>query len=104
MKTDFQPTPTAFGVMAPLTDGMSLLVNGGVTSFLNASEANQTQTNVYVEVNQTTVYNTVTREWTSINSSVIAQTRKHQAVIDANGKVWCFGGLRYEQHNHSESS
>lgn len=77
-------TPAAFDIMVPLTDGISFLINGGLSSPQNVSEANQTS-----------VFSTITRQWTAINSTAIVQTRQHRAVIDVNGRVWCWGGFRY---------
>ena len=80
----FVTTPSGFGNMVPLADGVSFLVNGGLSVPLNQSE-----------VNQTTVFNTATNTWTSINSTGITQARQHQAVIDGNGRIWFWGGVRY---------
>jgi hypothetical protein len=77
-------TPAAFDIMVPLIDGFSFLINGGLSSPQNVSEANQTS-----------VFSTITKQWTAINSTTIAQTRQHRAVIDVNGRVWCWGGFRY---------
>jgi hypothetical protein len=74
----------AFGVMVPLNDGVSFLINGGYTFPFNSSEANQT-----------TIFNTKTKAWTSVNSSDSIQTAQHQAVIGRNGKIWFWGGVRY---------
>ncbi|KAG2182567.1 hypothetical protein INT43_007498 [Umbelopsis isabellina] len=75
-------TPRALGTMNALTDGISLVINGGVTAPAGLAE-----------INQTIAFNTVTKDWKAINSSLIAQTRDHQSVIDANDKIWYFGGL-----------
>lgn len=75
--------PRAFGTMNALTDGISLVINGGLTAPAGIAENNQT-----------IALNTITKDWKAINSSLIAQTRDHQSVIDANGKIWYFGGLR----------
>lgn len=69
--------------MVPLSDGVSFLINGGMSVPFNQSE-----------VNQTTVFNTATKSWTSVNSSGIVQTRQHQAVIDTTGRIWFWGGVR----------
>jgi hypothetical protein len=82
--TNLPQTPIAFGTMNSLTDGISIAINGGLTAPAGVAESNQT-----------IVFNTVSKDWKAINSSLIAQTRDHQSVIDANGKIWYFGGLRY---------
>ncbi|KAI9289226.1 hypothetical protein BC943DRAFT_316244 [Umbelopsis sp. AD052] len=79
---NFPSTPRAFGTIHSLLDGSSFLLNGGLTSPVGTAEANQT-----------IVLNTITNEWKAINSSLIAQTLNHQGVIDANGKIWYFGGV-----------
>ena len=80
---NFPSTSRAFGTMNSLPDSSSFLLNGGLTSPAGTAEANQT-----------IVLNTVTNEWKAINSSLVAQTLYHQGVIDANGKIWYFGGVR----------
>ncbi|KAI8582029.1 hypothetical protein K450DRAFT_228718 [Umbelopsis ramanniana AG] len=79
---NFPSTPRAFGTIHSLLDGSSFLLNGGLTSPVGSAETNQT-----------IVHNTITNEWKAINSSLIAQTLNHQGVIDANGKIWYFGGV-----------
>ena len=81
---DFATTPSGFEVMVPLKDGVSFLVNGGISTPLNQSE-----------VNQTTVFNTATKTWSTVNSTGITQARQHTAAIDTNGRIWLWGGLRY---------
>lgn len=71
--------------MTPLNDGVSFLVNGGLSTPFNQSE-----------VNQTTVFNTVTKTWSTVNSTGITQARQHQAVIDTSGRIWFWGGVRYQ--------
>ncbi|KAI8576783.1 hypothetical protein K450DRAFT_283121 [Umbelopsis ramanniana AG] len=79
---NFVTTATGYGVGVALNDGVSFLVNGGLSNPTNTTETNQT-----------TVLNTATNTWTAINSSLITQTRQHTAVVDANGKVWLWGGV-----------
>jgi hypothetical protein len=81
---DFATTACGFEVIVPLKDGVSFLVNGGMSSPFNQSE-----------VNQTTIFNTVTKTWTAVNSTGITQARQHTAAIDVNGRIWLWGGLRY---------
>jgi hypothetical protein len=81
---DFATTASGFEVIVPLKDGVSFLVNGGISAPLNQSE-----------VNQTTVFNTATKTWSSVNSTGITQARQHTAAIDTNGRIWLWGGLRY---------
>jgi hypothetical protein len=90
---DFRPTPAAFNVMVSLPDSVSFLINGGLSTPLNK-----------FEVNQTTVFNTFTHQWTTINSSTLTQTRQHSAAIDANGRVWYWGGFRYDNIIRSQFS
>lgn len=79
----FKPTPTAFNAMIPLLDGVSFLIHGGLTM---------------PEVNQTTIFNTVTKQWASISSTAVTQIGQYQAVIDASGRIWCWenGGMSAE--------
>ncbi|GAB5585494.1 hypothetical protein Unana1_00394 [Umbelopsis nana] len=79
--------------MVPLADGVSFLVNGGLSVPFNQSE-----------VNQTTVFNTATKTWTSINSTGITQARQHQAVIDGNGRIWFWGGVSDYQTGYNNQS
>ncbi|KAI9277320.1 hypothetical protein BC943DRAFT_340945 [Umbelopsis sp. AD052] len=79
---NFVPTATGYGVGVALNDGVSFLINGGLSVPVNTTETNQT-----------TVLNTATNTWSAINSSLITQTRQHTAAVDANGKIWLWGGV-----------
>jgi N-acetylneuraminic acid mutarotase len=87
---NFVTTPTAFGIAVALSDVVSFLINGGVSTPANTSETNQT-----------TVFNTATNTWTAINSTITYQTRQHAAIVDSAGKIWLWGGVRYCQINQS---
>jgi hypothetical protein len=88
---DFITTPTFAGVILPLADGVSFLLNGGETSPRNMSEANQT-----------TVFNTESRTWSTLNIENITQARGRSAVVDSFGKFWFWGGSRYCTDKHSK--
>ncbi|KAI9287969.1 hypothetical protein BC943DRAFT_350148 [Umbelopsis sp. AD052] len=90
---DFATTPCGFEAMVPLKDGVSFLVNGGMSIPFNQSE-----------VNQTTIFNTVTKTWTAVNSSGIVQARQHTASIDASGRVWLWGGLSDYQTGYTNET
>ncbi|KAG2174752.1 hypothetical protein INT43_005810 [Umbelopsis isabellina] len=90
---DFVTTPTGFGIMTPLNDGVSFLVNGGLSTPFNQSE-----------VNQTTVFNTATKTWSTVNSTGITQARQHQAVTDASGRIWFWGGVSDYQTGYNNLS
>ncbi|KAJ2955495.1 hypothetical protein NQZ79_g8510 [Umbelopsis isabellina] len=90
---DFATTPTGFGIMTPLNDGVSFLVNGGLSTPLNQSE-----------VNQTTVFNTATKTWSTVNSTGITQARQHTAVIDTSGRIWFWGGVSDYQTGYNNVS
>ncbi|KAG2171886.1 hypothetical protein INT44_006115 [Umbelopsis vinacea] len=79
---NFVTTATGYGIGVALNDGVSFLINGGLSYPANTTETNQT-----------TILNTATNTWSTINSSLITQTRQHTAVVDANGKIWLWGGL-----------
>jgi hypothetical protein len=81
---NFVTTPAGYAVSVALNDGVSFLVNGGMSTPRNVSETNQT-----------IILNTATNAWTAINSTQNVQTRQHQAVVDSTGKIWLWGGVRY---------
>jgi N-acetylneuraminic acid mutarotase len=83
-KNNFVTTPTALGIAVALNDGVSFLINGGLSTPANISETNQT-----------TVFNTATNTWTAINSTASTQTYEHAAIVDSTGKIWLWGGTRY---------
>ncbi|CAO3670451.1 unnamed protein product [Umbelopsis ramanniana] len=78
---DFITTPILRGVILPLADGVSFLVNGGETTPRNTSE-----------VNQTTIFNTENRTWSALNITNITQATERRAVVDSFGKFWFWGG------------
>ena len=80
---DFITTPILRGVILPLADGVSFLVNGGQTTPRNTSE-----------VNQTTIFNTESRIWSTLNITNITQATERRAVVDPFGKFWFWGGYR----------
>lgn len=80
---NFVTTPAGYAIGVALNDGVSFLINGGLSNPTNTTETNQT-----------TVLNTATNTWNTVNSSTSTQTRQHAAVIDATGKIWLWGGVR----------